>query len=57
MEGYELRQAEHGGYYVSPTYRGDGLYRPVMFAGTLDECLAFIRKQFEPNPKQEGAIQ
>lgn len=54
MIGCEIVKATHKGYVVSPSaspYEG----RPILCAGSLDECLKFIRDEFEKLPKEEAA--
>ena len=47
--GFEIQKAEQGGYFVqqSSPLNDRGLYRGILFAGSLDECLDFIQRQFE----------
>jgi hypothetical protein len=48
MEGYEILAAKEGGYCVR--LAGNTGYRPILFAGRLDECLSFIRSKIDPDP-------
>lgn len=52
MIRYQIGAANEGGHYVSgaSTYRTDpleGRISPIEFAGTLDECLQFIRERMQ----------
>ena len=46
-EGFSVRPAEHGGFYVlggSNSYIREGCYIPK-YAGSLDDCVAYIRRE------------
>lgn len=49
MQGFEIQKAERGGYFVQPASppNDHGIYRGIVFAGALDECLDFIQREFE----------
>jgi len=48
MSGYAIEHAEKSGYFVraADSCGGAGHY-PIKFAGTLGECLVFVRGEFE----------
>lgn len=48
--GLTIAPAQEAGFYVLPSTSGDGYLRQVEFAGSLDECLAFVAKKFRPRP-------
>ncbi len=56
LYGFEIRAAAQGGYFVlsaAENNRPDG-WRGVLLAGTLQECLDFIQREFrktEPSKK------
>jgi hypothetical protein len=43
---YTIMAAEHGGYIVTMTHYQTGMARTVQFAGSLNDCLEFIRTRF-----------
>lgn len=47
MRGFEIIPAQHGGFLVTHggDWRGDGGYRGPLFAGSLEDCLGFLREQ------------
>lgn len=46
MMGFEIIRAENGGFFVRKTISQNGYYNPILLAGTFDECVDFIRKNF-----------
>ena len=48
LSGYTLAAARDGGYFVFDD-PGPSSIREIMFAGTLTECLAYLRGRFEAN--------
>lgn len=47
MSPLEIQAAKDGGYFVMTRGRDDyGMPSPVAFAGTLDECLSYVRSKF-----------
>jgi hypothetical protein len=48
-KGFEIRAAIDGGYFVLEINgNAERYYSPVLFAGPLRECLAFIAKKIVP---------
>lgn len=38
-----ITQAKHGGFYVEDRFSSPGMLHELLFCGTLDECLDYIR--------------
>ena len=50
MLDLNIQAAADGGFLVF-TGRSDGPFRGALFAGSLDECLAYVKKRLsEPRP-------
>lgn len=49
LTGYEIHPANDGGFWVTQTegYQDKGMFRGIMFCGTLDECLEYVRKKLD----------
>jgi hypothetical protein len=48
IERIMMIKAEKGGFLVCEEPDSSAFLRRMLFAGSLLECLEFIRKQFEP---------
>jgi hypothetical protein len=56
MDGtmFTILAAEHGGFIVWNDMAGMGQMRSILFAGTLDECLKFIRDRMTKVPPRRN---
>lgn len=54
MNGWEIGAARCGGFVVMRPFH-ESVPREIAFAGTLDECLSFIRCEMTPKPGNNQA--
>jgi hypothetical protein len=47
MEELSIQTTRHGGFIVTMSVRHTGEFNPPLFAGALDDCLAFMRGLLE----------
>ena len=52
MEGFEIRPAKSGGFVVL-SLAPSGYERQILFAGSLDECLGFMRNHLATEDENE----
>jgi len=50
MTGYTILKADDGGFAVVPNGNQPGTYGYLLFAGTIAECLEYVRQKMTEAP-------
>jgi hypothetical protein len=56
MNGLNIIPAEHGGFVVRDASGDPGRFSAMLFAGSLDNCLGFMRSRLSELPPSDPEV-